>query len=63
VKLTLTTAEAWHLLSALNNIDHYYGPREQFEKRHMRLVDKLETLLNTPGDTPHGTDQVSDQES
>lgn len=41
----LTEPEIFHILACLDDREHegcYYGPREQFWKRHARIIEKLD---------------------
>ena len=45
----LTSVEIDHILTLLANEESYYGPRDQYEQRKRRIMDKLERSIS------HGT--------
>lgn len=49
ISIELTKAEISHVLTLLlwaRRDGAYYGPEEQFEKRHDRILAKLESVIN-----------------
>lgn len=46
-QVNLTDVEIEHLIHAMKRVDGYYGPHEQFQSRHERILEKLKAARRT----------------